>query len=153
MPAHSLLPDLVRDSKIETQDLKTCLQHVFYETGRSVQQRRIRREERWVRQAKVDHGAYGAVYLEKCDLGSKTKLRAVKVINKHLNSGQELNYIQELEAVARFSHEKMIMPHSHVRLVPLLIDASIRIVLCALTAGLRLGIQYLLRWSILNTET
>ncbi|ETS75320.1 hypothetical protein PFICI_12264 [Pestalotiopsis fici W106-1] len=106
MAGHSLVSDLVRDSKIETEWLGSCLRHVFYDTGPSAKQRRIRREETWVRQKFVGRGAYGCVYLEQCEIGSSQKLRAVKEIKKSVVPGEELDYMRELEAVAKFSHQK-----------------------------------------------
>lgn len=113
MSAQSLLSDLVRDSKIETQVLESGLQHTFYETGRSARERHVPREERWVRQALVGRGAYGTVYLEKCESGDITKLRAVKEIKKWVVPGEELDYMRELEAVAKFSHQNVTHPPSN----------------------------------------
>lgn len=107
MAGRSLISDLVRDSKIETEFLDSCFQHVFYDTGASAKQRRMRREERWVRRNFVGRGAYGSVYLEQCVIGTSQKLRAVKEIKKSVVPGQELDYLRELEAVAKFSHQKV----------------------------------------------
>lgn len=108
----NVLSDLVRDSKIETRALESCIQHIFYETGHSARERHLRREERWVRQAVIGRGAYGSVYLEKCEAGHKTKLRAVKEIKKHVVLGEELDYLRELEAIAKFSHPKVLHPQN-----------------------------------------
>jgi hypothetical protein len=99
--------DLVRDSKIETEWSGSCLRHIFYDTGPSAKQRRVRREERWVRQKFVGQGAYGRVYLEQCEHGSSQKLRAVKEIKKAVTLGEDLDYMRELEAVAKFSNQKV----------------------------------------------
>jgi hypothetical protein len=122
-----LLSDLVRDSKIETQVLDKCLLHTFYETGPSARERRIRREERWVCQSLVGRGAYGTVYLEKCDLGGKPKLRAVKEIKKYVVPGEELDYMRDLEAVAKFSNQKVTVPISSFDKPQSNMRASIRI--------------------------
>ncbi|KAJ6440644.1 C2HC5 finger protein [Purpureocillium lavendulum] len=107
MPYNSLLlSDLVRDSKLETEVLASCFQHVFYDTGKSALERRVRREERWVRKTFIGRGAYGSVYLEECDRGGGDKtLRAVKEIKKSVAPGDDLDYTRELEAVAKFSHQ------------------------------------------------
>lgn len=110
MGGSSLASDLVRDSKIETEWLDSCLRHVFYESGPSARLRRICREERWVRQKFVGRGAFGNVYLEQCEVGSSQKLRAVKEIKKSVIPGEELDYMRELEAVAKFSHQKVGPP-------------------------------------------
>ncbi|KAI0148960.1 kinase-like domain-containing protein [Pestalotiopsis sp. NC0098] len=106
MAGRSLLSDLVHDSKIETQLVGSCIQHTFYDTGSSAKQRRVRREERWVRQKFVGQGAYGRVYLEQCETGGSSRLRAVKEIKKSVTIGEEIDYVRELEAVAKFSHQK-----------------------------------------------
>ncbi|KAI8712419.1 hypothetical protein NCS52_01340000 [Fusarium sp. LHS14.1] len=100
------MSDLVRDSKINTEFLESCIQHVFHEAGRSLQQRLIRREERWVRQRPLGHGAYGAVYLEKREDGGTGELRAVKELKKSIVAGHELDYARELEAIMKFSHPR-----------------------------------------------
>ncbi|KAK7965794.1 kinase-like domain-containing protein [Apiospora aurea] len=102
------LSDLVKDSRLETQTLQTCTQHVFYETGRTAHERHVRRTEQWVRQRFLGQGAYGIVHLEKSMAGDgeKERLRAVKEIKKHIGSGEELDYARELEAIAKFSNYK-----------------------------------------------
>ncbi|KAI1861560.1 hypothetical protein JX265_009527 [Neoarthrinium moseri] len=119
MSVVSLLSDLVRDSKIETEFLDSCIQHVFYETGPSARERRVRKEERWVRREFIGRGAYGSVYLEQSKVDSSYKLRAVKEIKKSVAPGEEVDYIRELEAVAKFSHQKKYLttpfPESETR--------------------------------------
>ena len=107
MPDERTVSDLVRDSKIETEDLGTCILHVFHETGQSASERRVRREERWMRQALLGRGAYGTVYLEKCGHGGSEKPRAVKEIKKVLVPYKQLDYSRELEAIMKFSHERV----------------------------------------------
>lgn len=107
MAGLNLDSDLVRDSKIETEFSDSCFRHVFYDTGESAKQRRVRREERWVRRNFVGRGAYGSVYLEQCVTGTSKKIRAVKEVKKSVVAGQELDYVRELEAVAKFSHQKV----------------------------------------------
>ncbi|RSL58393.1 hypothetical protein CEP54_007783 [Fusarium duplospermum] len=101
-----LVSDLVRDSKINTEFLESCIQHVFHETGQSLKQRLIRREERWVRQRYLGQGAYGTVYLERREDGGTEELRAVKELKKSVGAGQELDYARELEAIMKFSHPR-----------------------------------------------
>ncbi|KAJ4199955.1 hypothetical protein NW767_007935 [Fusarium falciforme] len=101
-----LLSDLVRDSKINTEFLESCIQHVFHEAGRSLKQRLVRREERWVRQRYLGQGAYGTVYLEKREDGGTGELRAVKELKKSVVPGHELDYARELEAIMKFSHPR-----------------------------------------------
>lgn len=65
-PKERPLSDLVRDAKIETEFLESCVRHIFHEAGRSASQRHIQREERWVKQKLLGQGRYSTVYLEKC---------------------------------------------------------------------------------------
>lgn len=103
-----LLSDLVRDSRIETVFLDSCVQHVFHEAGRSANSRRVRREERWVRQEPIlGRGRYGEVYLEKCQDGGIELSRAIKIVKKFVVVGEELDYARELEAIMKFSHPKV----------------------------------------------
>lgn len=102
------LSDLVRDSRIDTEFLESCVQHVFHEAGRSAGSRRVRREERWVRQEPLlGRGRYGEVYLEKCHEGGIELSRAIKIVKKFVVVGEELDYARELEAIMKFSHPKV----------------------------------------------
>ncbi|KAK8008010.1 calcium/calmodulin-dependent protein kinase [Apiospora marii] len=98
--------DLVKDSRLETEILDLCTQHVFYETGRTAHDRRVRRTEQWVRQRFLGCGAYGTVHLEKCIMGGgqQETLRAVKEIKKCIVAEEELDYARELETIAKFSN-------------------------------------------------
>jgi len=99
------LPDLVRDSKIETKsDNNGVFHHVFFETGQSARQRLVRREEQWVRERELGRGAFGTVFLERCTSTGGGTLRAVKELRKFVTVGQEVDYLMELEAIAKFSH-------------------------------------------------
>ena len=111
------LPDLVRDSKIETtivSDNRT--RHAIFRAGQSARQRRVRIEETWVRDGCLGHGSYGTVYKEyketadngeafgKMEGALSPKVRAVKEIKKSVIAGEEIDYTMELEAVAKFSN-------------------------------------------------
>ncbi|KAK6835190.1 hypothetical protein PG987_009884 [Apiospora arundinis] len=56
----------------------------------------------------LGRGAYGIVYLEKCITdntdGHKQRRRAVKEVLKCVATGEELDYVRELEAIAKFSN-------------------------------------------------
>ena len=104
----SRIPDLVRDSKLETRFLSGYTSHVYYESGHTARERVIPREERWKRVKHIGGGAYGKVYLEKCVEGRRhVDLRAVKQIPKPLQPAKLMNYNRELEAIAKFSHQKV----------------------------------------------
>jgi len=114
------LPDLVRDSKIETvvlSDKRT--RHVIFRAGRSARQRRVRIEETWARAGCLGRGAYGTVYKEyreaqenpdedarRPEGEARPTVRAVKKINKAVISGEEIDYAMELETIAKFSNPK-----------------------------------------------
>ena len=101
------VPDLVKLSKLETTFLSADqTQHITYVSGSSTERRKYRQEERWKRKKRLGRGAFGSVYLEGCVDGPKGgELRAVKRIPKH-ESG---NYYRELEAIALFSHSKVLL--------------------------------------------
>lgn len=103
LPGHT--PDLVRDSWIETEFERDFFRHFICEEGRSPRERSIRREERWVREGELGRGSYGTVYLERCSYGGPPKLRAVKELKKFVVRDQELDYMTELEAIAKFSNK------------------------------------------------
>uniref|UniRef100_A0A8H7NBH9 Autophagy-related protein 1 n=1 Tax=Bionectria ochroleuca TaxID=29856 RepID=A0A8H7NBH9_BIOOC len=106
MPRHEQIPDLVHDSKIETSVTGNRIEHVFYEPGRTPQERQRRRVECWDRDVILGKGAYGIVYKERrcSQAGTLETLRAVKQISKSVVGGEPLDYIRELEAIIKFSH-------------------------------------------------
>jgi len=107
MPPGRPLSDLVRDSKIDTEMLGTCTRHIFYVPDRSARERRIRREEEWVRESFLSQGAYGTVYKKRCEREGRGSIcRAVKEIRKRIAS-EELDYVRELKAIVKFSHPKV----------------------------------------------
>ncbi|VUC37622.1 unnamed protein product [Clonostachys rosea] len=104
MPRHKQIPDLVHDSKIETSITGDRIEHVFYEPGRTPQERRRRRVESWQRDVVLGKGAYGIVYKEhQCGQGNAA--RAVKEISKCTDDGKPLDYMREVEAIIKFSHD------------------------------------------------
>lgn len=98
-----LLSDLVLDSKLDAVDLGTCIRHTFKRPGRTVGERFVTVEERWVREARLGIGAHGTVYRERLE-GQET-LRAVKEIKR--STCEELDYSRELEAIVKFSHPRV----------------------------------------------
>lgn len=102
------LVDLVRDSKIETRPLDShVVEHVLYETGRSARRRRVSKTERWTKGRQLGQGTFGTVHLQTCRDGGGNKLRAVKEVKKFVIVGQELDYTRELEAIMKFSNDKV----------------------------------------------
>jgi hypothetical protein len=100
------IPDIVQDSKLETQfhSDPEHVQHVRYVSGRAPRQRKVRKEERRKRERWLGRGGFGTVESQICMQGdSKGKVRAVKKMQK-VASG---DYYRELEAIALFSHDNV----------------------------------------------
>jgi serine/threonine protein kinase len=99
--------DLIRDSKLETAFADGDTVHSFRSSNSSAGQRRRRTQERWTRESQLGSGSFGTVWLEKCVEGQKLgQLRAVKEILKPEGT-RTIDYERELEAIAKFSHEKV----------------------------------------------
>ncbi|KAF2498276.1 hypothetical protein BU16DRAFT_558348 [Lophium mytilinum] len=100
--------DLVRDSRLKTRFSSKYTQHVFYVSGETPRQRKVRREERWERGESLGSGSFGTVWLEKLMAEqTNSKFRAVKEIRKVQRGSKAIDYSRELEAIAKFSHEKV----------------------------------------------
>ncbi|KAJ0424924.1 kinase-like domain-containing protein [Aspergillus carlsbadensis] len=104
------LPDLVRDSELETHFSPNCnveTVHTYHERKPRVRGRLAARTEHWRRLGKVGGGGFGSVWLEKCTEPGQyePKVRAVKQMEIKQWSTQ-LDYNRELEAIAKFSHRK-----------------------------------------------
>jgi hypothetical protein len=76
-------------------------------------------EECWERGRNLGTGSFGTVWLEKLITeNGEEKYRAVKEIRKGVQRSKAIDYSRELEAIAKFSHQK-------VQKVPILYFASI----------------------------
>ena len=98
--------DFVQLSKLNVQFFSNpeYTQHVKYKSESTTKQRKVRKEENWIRERGLGRGSSGIVWLERCIQGdSKSELRAVKKVQK-LEAGD--NY-RELEAIALFSYTKV----------------------------------------------
>jgi hypothetical protein len=102
------IPDLVRDSKLETGFYGECTQHVYHVSGATPRQRKVTKEERWARDKRLGTGASATVYLEKSITeNGEVQHRAVKEIRKSAHESGAIDYGRELEAIAKFSHPKV----------------------------------------------
>ena len=108
------LPDLVRDSKLETHflpsgDSSVETVHTYHEPDPTSRRRLVSRSEHWQRQRKIGGGSSASVWLEKCTKGGHrdVEVRAIKQIEIHRHSGRMLDFSRELEAIAKFSHRKV----------------------------------------------
>ncbi|CAI7615037.1 unnamed protein product [Penicillium pancosmium] len=105
----SRLPDLVRDSKLETRfvpDFNVETVHTYHESERS-RRRLVPVLEHWKRQDKIGGGGYSTVWLESCPKVSRhgVQVRAVKQIETGGRFAR-IDFNRELEAIAKFSHPK-----------------------------------------------
>ncbi|KAF9884426.1 hypothetical protein FE257_001757 [Aspergillus nanangensis] len=100
------IPDLVRDSKLETRFLHTETVHIYDEPDPASRRRLVSRSEHWTKQKKIGGGGFGSIWLEKCIKGGRDiEVRAVKQLEKDRRVGH-LDYNRELETIAKFSHWK-----------------------------------------------
>ncbi|KAJ2895821.1 kinase-like protein [Zalerion maritima] len=104
------LPDLVRDSRLKTTFYDGRLTvHQFQVSGTSPQQRVITRKEEWRRlNNPLGQGGFGVVWLEewKQSPDPKGRYRALKEISLRNTDVRSIDYVKELEAIAKFSHQK-----------------------------------------------
>jgi len=101
------IPDLVRDTELEVQIFPDHVIQTVYVSNQTAGERRTREQEVWQRNKKLGEGGFGVVWREKCRAGpSSGRLRAVKKINKGTVNVIP-NYYRELEAMAKFSQEKV----------------------------------------------
>jgi hypothetical protein len=104
------LPDLVRDSKLETRFTNNPYTvHTYHETDLNTKRRVVGREEYWHRQKPIGSGAFGHVWLEKCVNGNcGIDVRAVKeIVTDNRRGLKPIDYSRELEAMAKFSHPRV----------------------------------------------
>jgi len=110
MAGQAALPELVRDSRLQASLQGNVTVHT-----RPPGRRGISRHESWVRERILGNGGYGVVWLERKvetadkNDGSATRLRAVKCVRippsrSQLEGGK---YVRELEALAKFSQDKV----------------------------------------------
>ncbi len=102
---------LVLDSKLQTAFLPGTgtVVHIRVRPGKDARRRVLRTEESWQRKWKLGDGSFGDVWLEECTAGKPTggRFRAVKEVSKGVDpSISEVDCHRELEAIAKFSHDK-----------------------------------------------
>ncbi|CCF47418.1 calcium/calmodulin-dependent protein kinase type 1B [Colletotrichum higginsianum] len=105
----SLHSDLVQESKLETTFFPSHTRHTFYQRGTTGRERRLKVEEQWTRKKRLGQGAYGTVWLETCDRPARQSVpavRAVKEIPIDAAKSDKVEYLQELEAIMKFSQSR-----------------------------------------------
>lgn len=110
--------DLILDSKLNTRFESEFTVHIYRQVSTGSERRLVvQREEYWRRQTSpIGSGAYGSVWLEKCEHGQQeVEVRAVKEVStRPLRSGRQVDYSRELEAIAKFSHHKVSLKFHYI---------------------------------------
>jgi serine/threonine protein kinase len=101
------LSDLVVDSKLNAEFRGSVTIHSYLEIDEAGE--RSCREEHWKSERPLGHGGFGQVRLERCATVGiyEGDLRAVKVIDTQSKSYKSLDFNRELEALAKFSHNRV----------------------------------------------
>jgi serine/threonine protein kinase len=102
----SQVSDLVQDTKLFTHFKDSITIHTFRDID--TERGHFNREEHWKREQHLGRGGFGQVYLQKCVVGTKQgSMRAVKVVHKPADSHICRSLDRELEAIAKFSHDRV----------------------------------------------
>jgi hypothetical protein len=107
------IPDLVRDNKLKTSFVDKITIHHYDDSDGEEHRRSDRRAEHWEECGLLARGAFGEVLLQRCVKGKDTlELRAVKKISRCIprHGAEQLDYLPELEAIAKFSHPRVSAP-------------------------------------------
>lgn len=112
--------DLVQELKLETSFSPSYTQHTFNKRGTSGREWKIRVQERWTRKRRLGQGAFGTVWLETCDRPARRHsptVRAVKEIPIDVTVTEKVDYYRELEAVMKFSQDRVCSIRADGRVV------------------------------------
>lgn len=129
--AKSHLPELARDSRLETERTSERTVHFFTESPTIV------RQEVWKQTQRIGAGGFGTVFLEQCVAGHQPgnhMLRAVKVIHLSGNQSNVAVYGRELEALTKFSQRKVCNLHYPTCLKTLQKDANVFVAVADMSA-------------------
>lgn len=105
--------DLVEESKLATTVRSGITRHVIETSSRDHRHgpRKIRKEQRWQRDAVIGRGTFGVVWKERLVRGeSDVDERAVKMIPKRSGKSTAVDYTRELIAIAKFSRSEVGPP-------------------------------------------
>jgi len=146
------LPDVVVDTKLETELRPHCTIHFIYEPDPKFARLRPQRaSEEWVRQQELGSGGFGSVWLEKCVSGrKKDSLRAVKEIRCPSSTKPSSACVRELEAISKFS-QAPVSP-AHFSLYSFLTCDSTAIASSSPLAGTRAPTQSSSPWNTSSLE-
>ena len=106
----SRLSDLVADTKLRVEFFDDQTYRFTIQSGITTG-RFVRRKERcdvWKTEQKLGDGTSGNVWLHRCLTSrGQAEVQAVKTIDKRQMAAQEIDYHRELEAIAKFSLQKV----------------------------------------------
>ena len=101
-------PDLVLDSKLETEFENGYTIHSYYESRETALERAAPRIEYWRQKDYLGKGGFGSVWLEETVESKKEpRVRAVKKIIIGKLALEDKDCVRELEAIAKFSHQRV----------------------------------------------
>jgi len=105
-----LVSDLVADSKLDTIFKKGFTIHHVQTPDTTPLLGRNRKKQKWERSKELGRGSFGTVWLQKLVGGGDSDAgeRAVKQIEKR----STIDYSHELDAIAKFSQDKVSNSHS-----------------------------------------
>ena len=102
------VPDLVRDSKLDTEIEDGYTIHSYYESKETELERAVLRIEYWRQKEFLGKGGFGSVWLqERVESKREPGVRAVKKITIGKPALEDKDCIRELEAIAKFSHHRV----------------------------------------------
>lgn len=102
--------ELVNNMKLNAEIHPDGTTHYTFEPDYSQEKagRWLPKKEIWKKEKLLGEGTYGKVWLERCSSREGTaRLRAVKMIIKPTNPAHRAYCDQELEAIAKFSQQKV----------------------------------------------
>lgn len=116
----SRYPDLVQGTKLDTSFANDYTVHEYDDSeDEQPLARPSRRVEHWATERSLAEGGFGEVYLQRCVNGRRrVEWRAVKVLLKQKSRAKKINYVTELEAIAKFS-QKRVSPKLRTTMLPL----------------------------------
>jgi hypothetical protein len=113
----SLGLDVIRDARLDATFADGKIQHPLYTSapsGGPTRERPLKGVQTWTRRKELGSGTFGTVWLEECSDGAQAgMLRAVKEVRKAPMRINGIDYGRELEAVLKFSHQKVCRKRTH----------------------------------------
>lgn len=104
----SRLPDLVRDTRLNTSFKDNITIHHYDESDDENDVRSTWLSECWQQMSHLGHGGYGDVWLQQCVSGKRGyERRAVKIIPRLRLKDKKDSYMAEPETIAKFSQRRV----------------------------------------------